>query len=266
MQVQAPIKETTIAITIMASAFGCVFVLLLSLLLYTKVMCWAGHHHRFLRSAQSAGECSSARSVPQKLHPIAEGRMAPVTTVEPVQQHSLQLAESHTYADAQGSMRTWHEQKHPTPTIALQESPPPQTFALQALRGSRLLTGSRLATTSCSLELHSSSRKLGLDPSLTDAAHRDDLTDERLHDKPLLATPGRQVVSRDRHRVFTTRGCERISLDEGTDRMGAPLHSCRINPVHSGSSPSVRRAKKQQICLADVLNIGNTGNTTRPRV
>lgn len=234
----------------MTTTFSCVCMLLVSLLLYTKSTCWASHRRRFVRGAQGAAGCSSARSV-RELHACVEGRTMSSTTAGLGRQHRFDLAASHAYCDtlegAQGAMPTCCEQKNPTKMIAL-----------QALRGSRLLTGSRLATTSCSSDLLSSSRKLALDPSLGDATHRDDLAEERFHDQPVLATPDGQVVSRDRQRSFTARGCASTpSLDEHPGRTGCPLHGRGINPVHSGSSTSVWRAKKKQICLADVFDTGD---------
>ena len=125
----------------------------------------------------------------------------------------------------------------------------PVVVALQTLRGSFALSNAAPAS------LRSSNRKLSVDRTMA-STHRDDLTEERRHDRPCMESPGREVkrVSSSGKDVSMARrqpgaATRAVWGQNSSGVLEAKKVRRKMSPALSGGA---RRPKRT--CLADILD------------
>ena len=130
----------------------------------------------------------------------------------------------------------------------------PVVVALQTLRGSFALSSAAPAS------LRASSRKLAVDRTMA-STNRDDLTEERRHDRPCMESPGREVVrvsSSGNDLSMARRQPGAATRAVWKERSSGVLEAKKVrrkmSPALSGGPryPGARRPKRT--CLADILD------------
>ena len=181
----------------------------------------------------------SHRHVTPDVHKISE-----VTTSELVSSRiSAEPSVSSTYTTVAD------EPEEPPNGEGEHVSATPRIVALQTLRGSFALTGAP-STFLRTSGLRSSNKKLGE----SDTTHRDDLTEERRYDRPVMASPGREVIARA-GRSSRTKTSKRSSASysesaaESASGTSQPVVRRRISSAFSSRAP-----RRKRTCLADILD------------